>query len=246
MILKIKVKLDEFNKHYPTSVFLIDGFINFYNLQPIIAEANDYIRTHDMSKYIACRNEVHFRIKEQDGMYINLGPTEQIECSVEDLEAYITTVTKMSIPEIFAKTRFRKNTTIRAVMYSALMYFKHMGSTDLMNKYGFDHATCLHSVNQTMPRAMFAKDTMATKLVGDIAARYGDNKFIDYCSEFRDIKPIAPKEPNKKYKGVWRERNRYSAVYSKKGRRKYIGSFTTPFAAAQAYDNYVKENNLNQ
>jgi len=50
--------------------------------------------------------------------------------------------------------------------------------------------------------------------------------------------------PTSQYKGVRAERNRWRADIQIKGKKKFLGYFTSEIAAAQAYNNAVTQRGL--
>jgi len=186
MILKIKVKLNESDyKYYPTHVFFASEFINMYELKPMLAEINDYVRNSDVVPYIVNGNELHFKIEREDTGYVNLGAKRKIDFSWDDLEAFIVQISQMSKEEIFNHSRHRQKCIPRAVIYSAIKYFAGTSFWHIGKCYGYNHVAIMHGVKTTIPCALLSGDPMAIRLVRSVAERYGDEQFWEFCNSFK-------------------------------------------------------------
>lgn len=245
MILQLKVRYDsDLNKHVPTNVFLVNGYVNYYLLRPILAEVTEYIKSNVIDDYVR-RNEIRFNIEEGEEGYVNLGPIRHVVFSSEDLEEFVSQISGIPQKDMFVRSRKRVRVIPRAVIYSACMFFGKMSSVEL-EKFGFDHASVLHLINKSLPSSIITGEPLAVKLVNLVAERYGNHQFFEYCKTYRSRKPNKINNSPDKYKGVWADKgNKYSAIYdAPNGKRIHIGTFDTRFAASQAREQYIK--NLKQ
>jgi hypothetical protein len=245
MILKLKVQYDDSERKYrPTHIFFINDFVNFYEFKPILTEVGEFVNDNNIESYIRNKNEVYFKIEKTESGYVNFGITRKIEFSEEVLIETMCSATGMTEDEIFVKSRKLMYVIPRAVIYAASMYFGGITSTALM-KYGHGHSNILYAVNKSLPSFLIISNKEAMKLVTIVAEKFSGDDFYDYCKTYRSCKPVAGIKP-KEYKGVHTHNNKYQAVCQVGGKAKQIGTYETRFAAQQAYNKYVSENQLNQ
>lgn len=245
MILQLKVRYDSDLKRFtPTNVFLINGYVNYYLLRPILTEVTEFINSSVVDDFIY-KNEIRFNIESGEEGYINLGPIRNVVFSQEDLEEFVSLVSGAPRKDMFVRSRARAVVIPRAVIYSACMFFGKMTCTELED-FGWGHANVLHMINKSLPSSMITGLPLAVKLVTLVAERYGNPLFFDYCKTFRSRTRKEVGKTSNKYKGVWSDKgNRFSAVYDEpNGKRIHLGVYDTRFAASQAREQYV--NNLKQ
>jgi len=253
MILKLKVYQDPTTlKHVPSPVFHASEFVDQEDMNSLLSSVYLWINQHKIHQYIRNTNEIHFNVETCQYGYVNRGPISKTEFSKEDMIASVCFLAGLDRDVLFSHCRDRKLVLARATLFCALLHFGNYTFSAISRDFKMNHATIMHLRYKTIPSAILDRDAYVVGMVSDLAQKYGDHRFVDFCKMFGAYKKLktTTKEPCAKsgYHGVYRDRGyikmKWRSVVVVNKKQKMLGVFDDAKQAARVYNEFVVSNGL--